>query len=443
MNPDNASEQSTPPEDASGIIEIENYDVPAAAVTGQPEPDVEAVVEIADSVATDQVDNTDASGVIEIEQNDAPLSSPVIEVTEDSATAPDVEVVASATTDASGVIEIEQNDVPGLSPVGETDAESVADGVIEVAQYDVPPSPDVTTPEPAADGVIEVVQYDVPAENDLPYAAQTVNPDTIRDNETNSYENDVIPTGTPVSTTYNEASYMATNQTPNKPASDGNFEDWVIMPDAKWPPPIFMKRNVSARERFYLEYRWHSQWAYYDSKATQNKDTYYWYQRIVVIGSLLIPALVSLNSTIARFITQFFPNAADNTETMIRIGVDSITVFISLAVAGSAALESLYKYGENWSSYRSAAEELQAEKNFYDMHAGPYANNPAAFATFVERVEGIVANQNGKFMQAVQAQIAKQAEENEAILDAYMDDEEDDGGDEEDSYTVVSPEPTI
>ena len=43
------------------------------------------------------------------------------------------------------------------------------------------------------------------------------------------------------------------------------------------------------------------------------------------------------------------------------------------------------------------------------------------FATFVERIEGIVANQNGKYFQAVQAQIAKQAEENEEIVASFID----------------------
>src|SRR5690606_17353623 len=127
-------------------------------------------------------------------------------------------------------------------------------------------------------------------------------------------------------------------------------------------------------------------------------------QRIVVIGALVIPALVSINSTLARFLAGMFNNGDINAEAMWRIGVDSITVIVSLLVAGAAALESLYKYGENWNSYRSAAEELQAEKNFYDMQSGPYANNPNSFSTFVERVEGIVANQNGKYFQAVQRQ---------------------------------------
>lgn len=227
--------------------------------------------------------------------------------------------------------------------------------------------------------------------------------------------------------TYDKASPM-TQPTPITPpeAVTGSFDEWVIEPTQAWPPPMFIRKNATPRERFYLEYRWHSQWSFYDSKASQNKNTYYWYQRIIVIGALMIPALISLNSTIARFITQVFTAGGSDSETIVRIGIDSFTVFVSLAVAGAAALESLYKYGENWSSYRSAAEELQAEKNFYDMSAGPYENNPTAFATFVARIEGIIANQNGKYFQAVQQQIAKQTEDNDAIVDRFLADDEDD-----------------
>ncbi|MEM9953575.1 MAG: DUF4231 domain-containing protein [Chloroflexota bacterium] len=208
------------------------------------------------------------------------------------------------------------------------------------------------------------------------------------------------------------------------PVTTGNFEDWTFKPSGAWPPPVFLKPNATPRERFYIEYRWFSQWDYYDKKASEAKSTYYRYQTIVVIGALLIPALVSLNSAIARFIADLVAGGSADSEAIIRIGVDTVTVFVSLLVAGSAAIESLYKFGDTWNSYRSAAEELQAEKNVYDMSAGPYESNPNPFATFVTRVEGIVANQNGKYFQAVQAQIAKQSEENENLVESFLTDDD-------------------
>jgi hypothetical protein len=206
---------------------------------------------------------------------------------------------------------------------------------------------------------------------------------------------------------------------PQGTSEAGKYEEFLLMPDAAWPPPIFIRKSVSAQERFYISNRWHSQWSYYDKKAGEAKNTYYRYQAIVVIGSLIIPALVSLNSTLARGLAGIFSQGDLEAEAMFRVVVDMITVVVSLMVAGAAALESLYKYGDSWSSYRSAAEELQAEKYFYDMLAGPYANNPNPFATFVERTEGIVANQNGKYFQAVQQQIQKQAAQNDDLVERY------------------------
>ncbi|MGJ3240435.1 MAG: DUF4231 domain-containing protein [Anaerolineae bacterium] len=254
-------------------------------------------------------------------------------------------------------------------------------------------------------------------------------------NKSTESTNNHSKTSEPLSSANSQGNAMEQD---NAKSSSGKFEEWVLTPETSWPPPIFVKKSITPKERFYLEYRWHSQWSYYDQKAVQNKNTYFWYQRIVVIGSLVIPTLVSLNSTIARFITDIAQGDAAF-ETIVRIGVDSVTVLISLMVAGSAALETLYKYGENWSSYRSAAEELQAEKNFYDMNAGPYANNPNSFTTFVERIEGIIANQNGKYFQSVQQQITQQTEDNNAIVSAFLDDEDDD---EEDVVLIPQTTPT-
>ena len=258
---------------------------------------------------------------------------------------------------------------------------------------------------------------------------------TANDSVRNTVNEFISDSASPVANISKKAGTMENKSSTNITTNDGSYEEWVVMPDSAWPPPIFIKKNAPPRERFYLEKRWYSQWSYYDSKATENKDTYFLYQRIVVIGALIIPALVSINSTLARFLAGVFNNGDVTAEAMWRIGVDSITVIVSLLVAGAAALESLYKYGENWSSYRSAAEELQAEKNFYDMQSGPYANNPNPFSTFVERVEGIVANQNGKYFQAVQQQLQKQSDDNENIVASFRAGDE---GDDEYELSVQS-----
>jgi hypothetical protein len=184
----------------------------------------------------------------------------------------------------------------------------------------------------------------------------------------------------------------------NVSAVYGNYEDYQLLPDAPWPPPIFVKQKISPQERYYIEHRWYSQWSFFDSKATQNKNRYYRTQLIVGLGSVTVPVLVGIKSTDAL------------ADSVLYI----VTVIISLAVAMSTAIESLYTFGDNWRSYRSAAEDLHQEKSLYDVKAGRYANNPQGFLRFVERCEEIIAQQNGRWVQSQEKaaeQVAEQASE--------------------------------
>jgi hypothetical protein len=207
---------------------------------------------------------------------------------------------------------------------------------------------------------------------------------------------------------------------PQGTSDSGKYEEFLLMPDAAWPPPIFLRKSVSAQERFYISNRWHSQWAYYDRKATEAKNTYFSIQRFVVIGGVIVPVIVALGYSLSTVLESIFGWAAGTGRPII----DVITVVISATIGIAAAIESLYKHGDDWNSYRSAAEELLAEKSFYDMQSGPYANNPNPFATFVERTEGVIANQNGKYFQAQQQNLQKQAAQNEDLLERLRGEDE-------------------
>lgn len=208
----------------------------------------------------------------------------------------------------------------------------------------------------------------------------------------------------------------ATRRTTSMPAVDyGDYNDYQVMPSTAWPPPIYVRRSISPQERFYLENRWYSQWTYYDKKATENKNSYYFYQNIVIIGGVIIPTLVSINGTVARALTGAFGLSLETWRTILDAG----TVFVSLAVAIAAAILGLQKFGESWASYRSAAEELQSEKSYYDMGAGPYLNNANPLATFVENTENIIAKQNGNYFQTVQKQIEQAVQDNNDYLETY------------------------
>lgn len=184
----------------------------------------------------------------------------------------------------------------------------------------------------------------------------------------------------------------------NVSAVYGDYDDYQLLPDAPWPPPVFVRQAITPQERYYIEHRWYSQWSFFDNKASQNKNRYYRTQLIVGIGSVTVPVLVGINATepISSTVLYF------------------TTVIISLAVAMATAVESLYTFGDNWRSYRSAAEEMRQEKSLYDVKAGRYANNQQSFIRFVERCEEIIAQQNGRWVQSQEKaseQIAQDAEE--------------------------------
>jgi hypothetical protein len=192
--------------------------------------------------------------------------------------------------------------------------------------------------------------------------------------------------------------------TSNVSAKYGNYDDYQILPEAPWPPPIFIRQGLSPQERYYLEHRWYSQWSFFDSKATQNKNRYYRTQVIVGLGSVTVPVLVGINASgIAADVLYF------------------VTVFISLSVAMATAIEALYTFGDNWRSYRSAAEDLHQEKSLYDVKAGRYTNNNQAFIRFVERCEEIIAQQNGRWVQSQEKAAEQIRDEAEDVLDRAFD----------------------
>ena len=185
------------------------------------------------------------------------------------------------------------------------------------------------------------------------------------------------------------------------------YEDFQIMPDSVWPTPIFIRKNIPPQERYYIQHRWNSQWSFFDKKATDNKKMYLRLQWIVGVGSVTVPVLVGIR---------------DSNDT-IQNGLYIATVIISLAVAIATAIENINSYGENWRSYRQAAEELHQEKALYDVHAGRYANNPEGFIRFVERCEEIIAQQNGRFIQSLEKSQTQAEQQTQESVETYVDEE--------------------
>jgi hypothetical protein len=181
-------------------------------------------------------------------------------------------------------------------------------------------------------------------------------------------------------------SAAATTASVIKPAEEiikePHAERNVLVPAGTWPPPIYVDAATSEQEKYYMEHRWYAQWEWYDQKATFFKKRYLLTQLTIGIVSGIVPALVAINS----------PGLS------IAQALQLVTIGLSLVVTAFTVWENVYKHGDNWRSYRGAAEELAREKVMYDMRAGQYKRVKNPFMRFVERCEDIIAKQNGQWL---------------------------------------------
>ncbi|MGQ4619929.1 DUF4231 domain-containing protein [Nocardia sp. R7R-8] len=116
----------------------------------------------------------------------------------------------------------------------------------------------------------------------------------------------------------------------------------------------------------------YQQW--YDGKSVKTKALHLRMRVVAVGGGVLVPALVNLPYVWAA---------------------PTVTV-ISLLVAGSVALESVFRYREQWKNYRSTEQLLGHEKVYFQTRTGSYEGlgDGAAFRQLVERVEAAIASEN-------------------------------------------------
>jgi len=189
-----------------------------------------------------------------------------------------------------------------------------------------------------------------------------------------------------------------------KPAVAAPAQPPVVSPDEEkkllestWPPPLYLPGSAGMSEKYYMKHRWQSQWLWYDKKAAENKTKHQALQVLIGVGSVAVPVLLGLQEPWRDF-----------------------AVWVSLIVAAAASIENVKKYGDNWRSYRRAAENLSREKSLYDVGAGPYRSTKRPFARFVERCEEVIAQQNGQFYQREEQQQTTQASGQQGQTQSYQ-----------------------
>jgi hypothetical protein len=147
--------------------------------------------------------------------------------------------------------------------------------------------------------------------------------------------------------------------------------------------------NLDTRQRDFLELRWLDQVTWMEARAAKAQRFYYRLRLVTIVGAVVVPALVALNTL------NGWPGDAAQIGAWI----------VSLVVAVSAAVEGFFQFGHRWRNYRSTAERLKTEGWLYLELAGPYAvvdgSHKDAYPTFVSRVEELIQKDVDVYMTEV------------------------------------------
>ena len=135
--------------------------------------------------------------------------------------------------------------------------------------------------------------------------------------------------------------------------------------------------SLNDLDKHFLRSRWLAQTIWMGGRARSARNRYYVLRLTAIILGLIIPVLVSLNVTAEA-------NSA----------VRLVTIFLSLLVATSAAIEEFFQYGERWRHYRGTAEALKNEGWRFFSRSDPYSQydtHQSAYPLFVSRVSELMA----------------------------------------------------
>jgi hypothetical protein len=126
----------------------------------------------------------------------------------------------------------------------------------------------------------------------------------------------------------------------------------------------------------YIKNRYAPELSYYEYNAKKNKQRYQIAQIIVIISSVITPILIALNRPILQIIALF----------------SSGIVTIVTSMLG------VFKFHENWINYRTVAESLKKEKNFYDTKNCEYEAAIDPEKLFVLRTENLISREHSAWV---------------------------------------------
>jgi hypothetical protein len=167
-------------------------------------------------------------------------------------------------------------------------------------------------------------------------------------------------------------------------ARQDSYEQWLKEDLGK----LIDTLELTDLQKHCLRSRWLDQILWMEGKANRYRNRYYILRLTTIVGGVIVPALVSLN-------TPALTGLAVGDGTVLGLGwiapVAGWTAFaLSLVVALSAAIEQFFNYGERWRHYRRMVESLKVEGWQFFQLSGPYGgdrNHADAYSAFATRTE--------------------------------------------------------
>lgn len=144
-----------------------------------------------------------------------------------------------------------------------------------------------------------------------------------------------------------------------------------------------LRKIDNMKEQDYLDLRLEDQINWYDKKSKFNQKMYKRLVLIEIILSVSIP---------------FFASYINDENPVVKVTIGIIGVSIALI----AGVMNLYKFHENWISYRTTSETLKHEKYLYLTKSGIYKENESQntpYSSLVQRVESIISKENTNWQQ--------------------------------------------
>jgi len=162
--------------------------------------------------------------------------------------------------------------------------------------------------------------------------------------------------------------------------------------------------ELSDLQKQFLRSRWLEQVSWMGGRARNARDWYYRLRLTAIIGGIIVPILVGLNTSDNK-----------NFASYVRWG----TVGLGAVVAISSAVEEFFHYGDRWRHYRHTTESLKTQGWQFSQLSGLYSgykSHQEAFSNFAAQIEDILQRDVDVYVTEVVYKKEKQKEEGEQEL---------------------------